>query len=147
MIKMTYQNFMSFGFTQVMTKLAQTPLPVKVSYQIKRMIDDMEKARKAIKDEYLEMVKAHAVLNEKGELKLKEGTDQFEIDPAKQVAYTEAEKAFGEKEVTIDRFPIHVDHLEGANFSAGELTALHGVVTDTYQVPAAPGENVVPMHS
>lgn len=126
MITISYQQLMNQGFMMAMQKITNTPLPTKVAYQLKKITDDLQKHRIRVGDEYTaEILKKFAKLNDKGEI---EGMG--EIPEERQEAFSKAQDEFGKKTVSVDRFKIALQDLEGAKLTANDLTNLDAIISD-----------------
>lgn len=126
MIQMKYSHLVRNDFTMALQKLARLPLPVRTAYQVKKILEEVQNARKKVASEFTETIlKKYAKKDEKGEFVRPEG-DPNGFMPPEQVSpeMTADEKAFGENVFKSDRFQIHYTSLGNAQISAQEIEVL-----------------------
>jgi hypothetical protein len=123
MFKITHSSLANPRFVAAIQKLAQTPFPIKLTYDIKRLVDKITIARREVATEYEKEVlpKFSTEKDEHGQPKIEE---------AKQDDFMKAQDEFGLKEKTIDRNKLAVSILVNAGYSlsASDLTALDGIL-------------------
>lgn len=130
MIKLKYNQFMGFPFSQSMQKLTSSAFPVKIAYSIKKIADGLQKQREKISAEFLVMVAPFTVKNPDGTTFRPKAEDSngFEIAEDQKEAFKQAEKAFGETEFTLDRPRLCLSELGEIQFSAAELAQLDALI-------------------
>lgn len=149
MISMKYKELSGNHFLQAFQKLVHAQLPVKVSYQVKKIADAIHKSRDQVKAEYhAEIIAKFAQKDEKGEPKLDaDGSNFLPIDGQKE-ALDKAHAEFGEKTLEIARPKILACLIEKVAMTAAELAMLDPVLDfDFYEAPELVGDNVVGINS
>jgi hypothetical protein len=143
MIEIKYEDISAENFTQALHKLARVQVQAKVAYAIKKLVDEVNKARRAISGEFEEEVaKKYAKRDEKGDIMFDEDGHFIVADEHTSV-YMEETKAFGKKLAKIDRFKIPLAWIGNAQgVSASDIAALEPVLDE--DAPLVP-QNVLPL--
>lgn len=132
-IKLKYSEFMSFGFANAFQKLTQHPYPASsnVGFRIKKIGEIANKMRESIRLEYQALLGEYAKKDENGQILHPDPTDinSYDVPEEKAEAFKAAEKAFGEKELTLPRLPLQGTDLGDLKLSAADEGALAGVLT------------------
>ena len=134
---MTYKQITDPNFGQAMQFLTSQGMPIKVSYNIKKLTDAIQIARKQIGAEYhKEIVLEFAKKKEDGTIAHpldadgKENKNEFDIDEARKEELEKAQEAFGRKVYNINRDKIFLESLENMKISASLLGALDPILTE-----------------
>ena len=125
---MKFKDFVTPGFMDAFTKLANMELPVKTTYKI-------SKIQKIVKDEFakfdemrVSIIKKYAELHEAGNVKLTEDK-QGVVFPAENVEKFTAD--FNELlEIEFEVQKISIDELSSATLTSNELIALDALITE-----------------
>ncbi len=130
MIKLKYNQFMSFPFSQSVQKLTSQNFPAQVAYQVKCLADKMQKWRERISKEYLQIVDAFATIDAEGKIVHPNPEDKngFDVAPDRMADYKKAEEAFGETEFTINVSQINLADLAKLEFTAAEMAQLEPLI-------------------
>jgi rubrerythrin len=129
MIKLSYEQLHNFEFIRAIQKLSQTPMNVKVAYNIKKLTDRLQSALNQAKKEYKDMLETHAQKDEKGEF-LRPENDPTGFVPILPEEFAKAQREFSAKEAVIDRPKLMVHDLVDVKLSASELSTLDPLLTD-----------------
>lgn len=128
MIEMTYGQLSSMGFKQTMQKLVNTPMPIKVAYQVKKLADAMNACASKIHEEYnKDILSQVAQKDAKGEIQVDKQGPVVKDEDREQLEKLEAE--FSKRVVKIDRAKLSLSDLT-LQLSAGELTSLEPILQD-----------------
>jgi hypothetical protein len=130
MIELKYNQLSGMNFLQTVQKLVHERLAVQAAYNIKKIADDIQRARKQIGEQYRkELVDAFAKRDENGQV-VWTSPDQtdFEVMDGKEEEFRKALTAFGEKVFVMDRTPISLHDLRNCLVSAAELTVLEPIM-------------------
>jgi hypothetical protein len=137
MLKLTYKDLRNPQFMGTFMKLASfngvsTKTAINIG-RIKRVIDsESEIAQEA----YVKMIKVHAELDEKGEIKPIEGQpNTFQIPEANQKAFGDAFKEFEKTEFEIPHHAISYREIDGVRLSAVEVMALDAILVEEESGP------------
>ena len=129
-VKVNYGKFGDFNFVRTMQKIIQTPMDIKQTYQIKKLVEEVSKAQTQIQTEYRDTIESVFAKKEDGKLVTPpEGSDvRFVIVEGKEEEYSAAEKAFSEKKIFINRFKLPAEALSSVKLSVAELTAIDPII-------------------
>jgi hypothetical protein len=109
-------------------------------------MDVLTQKRKQIMEEYQNMLKLYANLDEKGNPKSVEGRPELtDIPVEKKEEFEKAQEDFGNTEFTVDRQLLTFAILGDQRISAAELFALEPLFEDPEVVPA--GANVTSINA
>jgi hypothetical protein len=122
MIKITYNQISNYDLVSAIQKIANTQLPIKVAYNVKKLVDQMTIARKKIGEEYQKEVVDLFAVKEEGK------PDSIPDDKKEEME--KAQAAFGEKIVEIDRPKIHVHEIQNVQLTVRELSAIDALIAD-----------------
>lgn len=127
MIKLKYFQLGSVNFDNAVKKLMAAPLPIRAAYNVKKMVDKLEIARKKIGDEF------HAVQEELNKLteSQPEGLDEEAKMKWSQEDHERRQKAqvsWGEKEIEIDRNRLEVADFAVVKFTVTDMIALEPIM-------------------
>jgi hypothetical protein len=137
MITMTYSQINNQQFLSAVSHLCNAKLPTKVAYQVKKIADEVMRARKTIANEYMEtIVKPYSEKNPDGSIKFE--TDSNGVPDPSMIMISDDKKkdfeirvdGFGEKELKIDRDKIFLESLSNIDVSATMLSALEPIITE-----------------
>lgn len=137
MIKMTYQEVTNMQFLGAVQYLANQALPIKTAYAVKKIADELTRAKKRIAEEYQkDIIEKFSKKNPDGSIAHPIGedgkpvTDQFDPIDDKE-GLLKAQNDFGAKTLEINRPKLVVDQL-GHSFtmSAAQLVMLDPLFTD-----------------
>ena len=131
-VKVKYGEMSGFEFTQVITKIANTPTTSVKAAHIRRVMKELERNRKAIHEEFKkEIVEVFAQKSEDGKLLEPEGAPgEYLVLEGKEEERNAAVKVFGEKVATIAWRPLTPDSLSDVKVTAKELDLLGELYTD-----------------
>ncbi len=145
-MKMTYGQISHFDFSKAMNKLTQAGLPIKASYEVKKLADKIMEARREIAKEYEAVIEGWVKKNEDGTVARPEGQpngwDVLDEHKEKFLAFNQS---FGEKEVIIPREKIAMSVLGNMTITASELAVLEPVLD--YGDDERPAASVTPIHA
>lgn len=155
-VKIAYEQVGGFEFAQVIQKIAAVPTTTAAANHIRRVINEIEAARKQISAEYkTEIMEKYGKRNEAGELARPEGDTQgFDPDETKMDEFIEAQKEFGKRTATIKWRPLTPKTLNDVKLSAKELNLLGPLFSEdegpglpeSFPFPApTPNSNVTPL--
>lgn len=130
MIKLKYSQFMAFPFSQSVQKLTSQNFPAKTAYQMKLLVEKMQKKREQISGEYLQIVNRFASKDDKGEIVHPNPEDKngFDIKPELMDEYKKAELAFGDTEFTLNVSQLSLDDLAKLEFTPAEMDQLSPLI-------------------
>lgn len=136
MIKTTYAKITNQNFTRAIQKLASLPLPTKTAYNVKKMVDAIQTARKTVSTAFEQVVQEYGQKDADGKLvRPKDDPNGFEIEETKMDEFTKAQDAFGQREIEIPRHKLLLEAFTNVSLSAAELSALDAFFDD----PEEPG--------
>ncbi len=148
---LTYKQLRQINTNQtLMQKLMLTPMPLKLSYNLKKMLDKLSDAGKLVHEAHLKFlveIEHLAAKNASGEIVRHPGGG-FDIAEEHQEAYRKAISEFELRTVTVDRFPIQLALLEEApqlQLTIAELSAMEPILADLDVIPGgAPDRGALP---
>ena len=111
--------------------LMNQPLPIKVSYWLKRALVDLMKEFAPFEESRVELIKKYAEKDEAGEWVEKEG--QYVI-PDRE-AFDEEYAELAEQEIEIKYEPLGIDRFEDAKISGVDLMKLGRLIKDDEEEP------------
>ena len=131
-IKMKYKDLGSFEFTQVIQKLANTPMSAQKANHIRHVVKEVRKAKEQIIAEYKkDVMEVFGERDEKGALKLPEGEPVgFVPKEAEISAVDKANEAFGEREAIIKWRPLTPSTISDVKLTAMELDLLKDLFSE-----------------
>lgn len=130
MIKLTYRQFANPQFSMALQKIMQSPLSTHAAYQLKKLGDAFNAARKKMQTEYHDQVlKQFGKLDEKGEVIVGEN-GQLEIPDERKKEFQDAEEVFFKHEFTLARKKLPLSLFETIKVSAAELGVLDALLEE-----------------
>ena len=144
-IQLKYREMSGFEFTQIITKIAETPTTTQKAAHIRRVMKELERNRKSIAEEFKSTImETFAKKDEDGKFIEPEGAPgEYITMDGKEAERDEAVKAFGEKLATINWRPLTPDTLDAVKLSAKELDLL-GLLFSEENGPGVPGDFAPP---
>lgn len=130
-VQIQYDFMRRATFNSGLSKLMSFPrFSPRVALSIARVIERVEKEREVAQKLYDGVLKKHAVLDEKGEVKPKEGQpNSFEIaEHSSQEAFNKEIEEMGKETFSVEMSPILIDKLDGVGLSANEIAALEPIL-------------------
>lgn len=141
-----YDCFQSKEFMVAKAKLARYPFKnQKTSYNVTRILKFLDDNEKLAQEQFIKLVKQHAVLDEKGDFvprknekgEIEEGTYTIPEEPEKIAAWKKAKDEFDALEFTVERYKIKLSEMENLPVTPMELGAIDGMI-DPEEPAAAP---------
>jgi len=111
------------GILEALVVIVKERIPVKTAYWFSKTIQQLQSEFSAYEDARLTLAKEHALIDEKGNLVLKDNVIQFPNDEAQQ-AFVDALEGLNEQEVEIQMKPISIDSLGNINLSTETMIGL-----------------------
>ena len=123
---------------RALQKLLNTPMRSQVAYQLKKIADELQKARTTIGQEYeKEIVNVYAVRGEKGDIVRPEDDPMgFDVDPSKRDEFKRVQDDFGKRIIRLERHKITLHDLDGVALSAAELSLLEPIYAEPQEAEA-----------
>lgn len=150
MIKAQYEQISSPNFEAAFQKLARLPLPVKHAYNVKRLSDALNSARRTIREEYQALIDRYPepVVREEGK-----PDSHGPRTPEQEAELVKETEAFGKREIVIQREKLDWTILGDARVSAQEMYFLEAIFNEPVVIPSdeartgvgSGGENVLPI--
>lgn len=147
MIRLKYSQVSNQNLAQAIQKLARSPMRMKTAYNVKRLVDKLQSARREIATEFeRDILGEYAEKDENGKVKYTDGNPSVPVE--KEEAFFKAQEAFGEKTYTLDRDKLSARALmddASVMFSPADLAALDAIVEEDLDgpvggvIPHAPG--------
>lgn len=142
MIILTYGQVISPDFCQAFAKLSNHTGfdSFKTAYNVSRLAKKLDSEYKIIGKLHVEVVKKYAEVDDKGELIPYEegGPGSFKIREGVKDEWLKAIDEFNKTELTIDRYPIPHDQLEGVALSPQEIQVLDALFVENETPIEAP---------
>lgn len=139
MIELKYEVVRNQAFQQALAKLLHYPkFSLSTTKAIAKIVQRVREAGDEAQNRFAAVVKAHAFLDEKGEILPNEGVKgTFKIMPEKFEDFQKAVEAMEEEKFSVDAPHLFEDQLEGVEISANELLLLEPIL-DSYADDARP---------
>ena len=120
MIKLKNKDISSNEFVLACQKMSAAPLPIKAAYNVKKMLDALQIAKKKIGKEYEETIYAKYVIKEEGKPdSMPEDNEDFQKENT----------VFGDNEVVIDRDLLDIESMGDIKLTARDLSALEPILS------------------
>jgi hypothetical protein len=138
MIKLKYEVVRNQAFQQALAKLLHYP---KFSHDTKKtvakIVKRMHEAGEEAQHRFAAVVKAHAYLDDKGEILPNEGVaGTFKIIPEKFADFQKAVEAMEEETFSVGVHHLFEEQLDGVEISPNELILLEPILDSYTKVPA-----------
>ncbi len=142
-IKLTYNDMANPNFQQVVRRLQYMQLPTQVAYQLKKILEGIDKQRAVISSQFeTEVLPKFVGKDDKGEF-LKNAEGQIDIPETKKDEFLKAQADFGTRTFSIERSKLRLSDLGSVQLSTVELIALNALIEDPEAVQDP--SNVVPL--
>lgn len=131
-MKITYAQVQNRNFSAALSKLATFGgfTDYKELANIKAIIKQFEKIAQRAQEDWTKLLKDYCVLDDKGELKLKDG-GIFDVLPGKEVELKNKKDIFDQTEKEIWAKTIPWESVQKVGLSAGDLIQLEGIVLES----------------
>lgn len=128
-VKVKLGDFRSPLFMQAVAKLAAHNFKdQKAAYNVMRLLKKIQSEGELAQAQFIKLVKQHAKLDDKGNFVPidddPKNKDTYQIPDENQETWKTALKDFQELEVTIERYPIKIEDLNGSALTPGDLMLL-----------------------
>lgn len=137
MIKVTYKEIRAGMFTPAFDRLCNNPnLQEKVSYNVSRIAAKMHPKLEKAQNEFFEFVSAHAVKDEKGQIKSDptKGPGSYVIQPELVEGFKKKLEEFDTKTIEVDRPKLSFKDLSTAKLAPNEWLGLEPIIHDLESV-------------
>lgn len=141
-MKVTYKDLNDANLNAAMTRLGNAALPPKVAYNISKIQYKLDQELKILRKLFLDLVKKHAELDDKGKVKEPQGPGSFQVrKEALELWQKEYEELMG-IEFDLDAKkcrPISFKELGDVKVTPYEIAALEPLLTDLEALEVPPG--------
>lgn len=140
MIELKYEVVRNQAFQQALAKLLHYPrFSFGTAKAIAKVVQTVRGAGDAAQERFAVVVKAHAFLDEKGEILPNEGVaGTYKIMPDKYADFQKAIEAMESETFSVDVAPFEMQQLDGVELSASDLLLLAPLLTEETAVGAKP---------
>lgn len=135
MVEIKTESLKNPNFNSALAKLLHcTKFHPKLAMRVAKFMDHIKEQEIKTHHEYLALIRAHAKLDEKGELIPREdpnGNPKPNTFQAKDNdKWEKAFEEFGQKKITIDIYPLEIKDLVGLGLSPLEIVAIEPLITE-----------------
>lgn len=140
-MKILYKSLNDPSLAEAFGKLGNTPMKPKPAYNISKIQNKLDSELKSLQKLYRDLVKRHAVLDEKGNIVEPQGPGSYKLKEESVEAFKkEQEELFGLFFEIEKIHPLKLVDLEGANLTPYEITALEPFLDPNELAGEAPVE-------
>jgi hypothetical protein len=126
-LRLTYEIYRNVAFQRATSKLRAFGFDQKTSYHVMRIVKAIAAQEKTAQEQFLEVVKRHAELDEKGEIKPTDPSrpGSFKVRDGAEEAFHKDAAAWEATEFTCDKWePLLLSDVAACRLSADELDVL-----------------------
>ena len=127
--KITFQDLLNAK--EVFFKITNTPMPFKISYRLKKIIEKVIRELRCFEDARVELVKKYCEKDDKGEPVTKEnGGASFTSENIARFNMEYSELIKTEADIEFSKIPLEILESADIKISAGELIALEKFIDE-----------------